>query len=582
MRSRALAGLVGTLVLLGTVVTGLPAGIQGAAATPLISRPVVWVSGQDAGKVFITQGTSILVTFDFLHGTSTNGTTVPVIGNGVASPKPHLIEFSPDGKFAYVSFQGALPTPSGCTCVAIIDTQTRSVVTTLTIPGQAVKTTQAKSSPDGTFVIVTQVGLNGTGPTNQGTITRFAVDRTTNPPTWTFVRQITTAPEFGPACTEFSNGTSGTMYVDSSLSTHLGVLYVDPTLTGGVTAFHPTDGDPQCGMHDPISIGGAPVVLVTDSGTPLGGANPHLGHIHLINTNTDAFTEASFSPFFAKNLHDNWSVQQEPIGAKTSDAASIVYGSDRDSDVLKRIDMNTGTISDLTMLPPVIPAGSNNCVAADGVDSPPKCGRGAIDTLDGSGDTVFAAMKETGDLAIVDGFSTQTFLHLVDPVASCSTKGDPNFKKCFTVHAVRVQPTLKTQVTGARTGALVVSSGQNVDVINASIPGGVIVQPGGSVSIENSTIGSLSSNGAVTVKMCKSTSAGSVSVTNSTGFVLIGDTGDDSCSPNTINGSLSLRNNTGGLDAVDNKVSGGILITGNSGSGPFGDDTSPEVSGNHH
>jgi hypothetical protein len=41
-----------------------------------------------------------------------------------------------------------------------------------------------------------------------------------------------------------------------------------------------------------------------------------------------------------------------------------------------------------------------------------------------------------------------------------------------------------------------------------------------------------------------------------------------------------MTNNTGGLEAIGNHVGGAVINTGNSGAGPFPEDTTPEVSGN--
>ena len=643
-----------SVLLIGAL---LPAGVRlaGASATPLVSRPIVWVSGQDSGQVFITRGTTILKTFDFAHGTPAGTPVVPGVGSptpglDVASPKPHLITFSPDARFAYVSFQNTNPGR-----VAVINTATRQVQTVISIPTSLPTTasprvTQAKPSPDGTFLLVGEVGP-------PGVIVKVAVDEAHL--TWTPGTQLAAPANQGPACLEFSP-VDGHAYYDSSLSPMLGVGVLDPaTMTLG--AFYPTIGDPQCGFHDPIDVGGTPTVIVTDSGTPTGGVNPDLGHVHALDTATDAFTEFSFSPFFAKNLHDNWPVQLEPVGAPTSDSPSIVYGSDRDSDILKQINISTGAINDLTMNPPNVPVN----------------GRGAIDTLDGSGDTVFAAMKETGDLGIVDGFNHQTFLHLHNPDPSCSDPASPNFHKCFVVHAVTVQPlehtttTLVVQpassafgssvtftatvapatpnpdlsptgtisffldgqatavatvplgangmasfstsglgaghhtvvarysgdtnffpshsapatatVTAGTTlsgnqGTIIVRSGTSLLLLNATVAGSVVVQPGGTLDVENSTIsGGITASNPAALRVCGSTTGGSVSVTRATGFVLIGDPGDDGCAVNAINGSLSLTSNTGGVEALGNHVTGSLVSSGNSGTGAFPEDTAPEI-----
>jgi hypothetical protein len=59
-----------------------------------------------------------------------------------------------------------------------------------------------------------------------------------------------------------------------------------------------------------------------------------------------------------------------------------------------------------------------------------------------------------------------------------------------------------------------------------------------------------------------------VSVTGSTGFVLIGDAGDDGapgCGPDTISGPVTLSGNTAGVQLGGNTIHGPVSLTGNSG-----------------
>ncbi|MGI8777894.1 MAG: YncE family protein [Acidimicrobiales bacterium] len=421
-----------SVFLLGPLSPALPAANAGPSVQP--SRPIVWVSGQDAGRVFVTQGTTILKTFDFVNGTPAGTPVIPGVGAAtpgltVPSPKPHLIEFSPDGRFAYVSFQNTSPGQ-----VAVIDTTTRKVQKLITIPnsvglpaGASPRVTQAKSSPDGTFLLVTEIGP-------PGTLTRVAVDEVAR--TWNVVAgPVVQTGGFGPACTSFKpDGTIA--YVDSSLSPFLGVAVVDPNTLLPSTLF-PTAGDPQCGIHNPIILGGVRQIVVTDNG---GTATPGAGHIHLIDTTTNSFTEVSPSPIPGANLHDNWPVGLQPVGAPTSDTPNTSYESDRDLSKLHQSLLGTSNDSTLNIVDSnVLAPDSSGCVDPQ---PNPTCTnpRGAPDTLDGSGNTVFVAMKEAGDLGIIDNFNTQTYLHLVTPDPSCGQVGNTNFHKCFAVHAVTVQP----------------------------------------------------------------------------------------------------------------------------------------------
>ncbi|MGI8751555.1 MAG: Ig-like domain repeat protein [Acidimicrobiales bacterium] len=119
-------------------------------------------------------------------------------------------------------------------------------------------------------------------------------------------------------------------------------------------------------------------------------------------------------------------------------------------------------------------------------------------------------------------------------------------------------------------------------ISNCNVRGQVIVQPGGSVDIENSTIGGsiLATNRPGAIRVCSSTVNGQVQVTGASGLVIVGDPAANvGCGPNTINGSLVLRNNNHGVEAIGNRVSGQVIAVGNSGPGPFpGDPTT--ISGN--
>jgi hypothetical protein len=112
---------------------------------------------------------------------------------------------------------------------------------------------------------------------------------------------------------------------------------------------------------------------------------------------------------------------------------------------------------------------------------------------------------------------------------------------------------------------LSVRSGQAICLSpGAVIRGPITVQSGGSLDIEGAAVyGSINSNGAGVVRICGSNINGSVTVNSTTGPVIIGDEGIG-CSGNTINGPVSITNNTGGVTFDNNTVNGPATITGNS------------------
>jgi hypothetical protein len=128
---------------------------------------------------------------------------------------------------------------------------------------------------------------------------------------------------------------------------------------------------------------------------------------------------------------------------------------------------------------------------------------------------------------------------------------------------------------------VIVAKGSTVLLRDADVGGGVIVQPGGALDVENSGIaGAVIAQNPSAIRVCASAVNGALSVSRATGFVLIGDNGDDGCAPNTIAGALIVRNNTHGLEVIGNRIRGAVIISGDSGNGAFPEDISPEVADN--
>jgi YVTN family beta-propeller protein len=155
--------------------------------------------------------------------------------------------------------------------------------------------------------------------------------------------------------------------------------------------------------------------------------------------------------------------------------------------------------------------------------------------------------------------------------------GDPNFAGSTATPAT-VTVTTTAAITGSHSGSIIVAPGETLLLRNAQVTGSVIVQQGGALDVENSTMAALIANRPAGVRVCASTVRGSLDVSSATGFVLLGDQGDDGCGPNRIGGSLVLTGNTGGLEAIGNLVVGALVNVRNSGAGAFPEDNGPEVS----
>jgi hypothetical protein len=138
-----------------------------------------------------------------------------------------------------------------------------------------------------------------------------------------------------------------------------------------------------------------------------------------------------------------------------------------------------------------------------------------------------------------------------------------------------------TMVTGDHAGAVLVPAGGSWLLFAAEVTGPVVVAPWGSLDVESSHVsGTLTASGPSALRLCGTTVDGAVSVAKATGFVLIADSDDDACASNTIGGSLVLRNNTAGVEAIGNRVAGAMVSSGNTGAGPLPEDTAPEVQAN--
>jgi uncharacterized delta-60 repeat protein len=152
--------------------------------------------------------------------------------------------------------------------------------------------------------------------------------------------------------------------------------------------------------------------------------------------------------------------------------------------------------------------------------------------------------------------------------------GDTNFKPADSNILAQTVRFTSSCVTSVKSG-LTVNAGQALCVAGtsksfASVRGGITVKPGGALFLSFASVqGGIVSTGATYFRMCHSTSgSGSVSVTGSTGPVVIGDAGDDGtpiCGTDTVSGGMTVSGNTGGVEIGTVTVSGGLTVNNNSG-----------------
>jgi hypothetical protein len=163
---------------------------------------------------------------------------------------------------------------------------------------------------------------------------------------------------------------------------------------------------------------------------------------------------------------------------------------------------------------------------------------------------------------------------------AASFSGDGNFLPSASTAVPQLVRCL-TVVTGKVNGGLTVTGSTCVN--NATINGGIVVRPGAALSLDSSTVnGGVSSSGAKAVTMCSSSIHGAGTVSATSGFVLIGDNGDDgfSCVGNDLRGNLTLTANAGQLELGGNQVHGGASISGTTGIGPSVENLVTEIEGN--
>ena len=171
-------------------------------------------------------------------------------------------------------------------------------------------------------------------------------------------------------------------------------------------------------------------------------------------------------------------------------------------------------------------------------------------------------------------------LQVGDHSLTAAYSGDGNFLPSISAtdaHLVRCL----TIVTGRVNGGLTVSGSTCVN--SATVNGGITVLPGAALSLTNSTVnGGVSSSGATAVTSCGNLIHGASTVRTTSGYVLIGDNGDDglSCAGNDIRGHLTLNANAGQLELGGNHVAGGVTISNTSGIGPNVENLISEIEGN--
>jgi len=252
---------------------------------------------------------------------------------------PHLTTFSPDGEYAYVSGMG-----NGD--LDILRADDRRLVATLNF-GPTL-THQAKPSPDGTTVLVAQIAAKK--------LIKVAADEADE--SWTEVNELTLTRS--PICTIFRD--DGQRAYVSLLPSGIAVVDVATmTLVKTLT----TDGFVACGMvknHD-----GKAITLASSGGG---------GHVYRLNTTTDELDQ-DLGTLGAVDWHSFAMSANENLGL-----GSIPAG-----DEVRVVDLRGTAATTLASL---------------ALDPTPGLANDEPDNMVVRGETVYASLRASGKLAIVD------------------------------------------------------------------------------------------------------------------------------------------------------------------------------------
>lgn len=262
-RAKAIGGMFLVTAVMTAVFALLVSGPSSGAAAG--DDAEVWVASQGTDRIFIVKDAA----------GSGQVETVPVPpGTG-----PHLVTFSPSGRYAYVSGMG-----NGKLEIMRVDS--RTIVETLSLAAGG--THQAKPSPDGKVLLVAQI------PTLK--LISVAVDEPTE--SWRVTGEVQLAR--APICTIFRD--DGQRAYVSLLPSGIAVVDV-PTMTVRKTL--ETDGFVACGMaksHDGKTI------TLASSG--------HGGHIYRFSTVTDQLEE-DVGTVGAQDWHSFVMTPNEKLGIGT-------------------------------------------------------------------------------------------------------------------------------------------------------------------------------------------------------------------------------------------------------------------------
>jgi DNA-binding beta-propeller fold protein YncE len=328
LRRATFSPLLGLTLVSALAACGTPVSATTSIQGPAPADGEVWVTLQATSRV------------DILHGKDGRGPmetiTLPA-GTG-----PHITTFSPEGDFAYVSGMG-----NGD--LDIIRADTRQLIDILHL-GRA-GTHQAKSSPDGSVLLVAQIGAR--------TLFKVAADLETG--RWNVVGTLSFASlGAAPICSVYRD--DGKHAYVSLLPSGLAVVDVS---TMSVVRTFATDGFIACGMIK--SKNGKTVTVAAGSGSG--------GHIYRLDTGTETLTDAG--KLIAPDWHSFNMSPDEKLG----------FGTVPRGDQLVLIDLRGTTVSVAGIVP---------------LDPTPGAANDQPDAIGVRGNTVFVSLRASGKIAVIE------------------------------------------------------------------------------------------------------------------------------------------------------------------------------------